>query len=179
MRNIRQGTQGDIDALLLLFEEARGTIAALGIDQWQNGYPSREVILRDIESGESFLVEENGVLVATFVMLKGEEPTYREIFNGEWMMGKDGAYTAIHRFAIAKTRRGDGIAEDILDFAARHTLTIGKHSLRIDTHEGNSPMRRMLERNGFSYVGEIYLENGDKRVAYERILPSARSHTKD
>ena len=32
----------DLPALLDLFAEARGTIAKLGIDQWQDGYPYRE-----------------------------------------------------------------------------------------------------------------------------------------
>ena len=31
-------------------------------------------------------------------------------------------------------------------------------------------MRRMLEKNGFVYCGIIYLESGDERVAYERIV---------
>ena len=30
-------------------ESVKGTIKALGIDQWQNGYPSRDVIEKDIE----------------------------------------------------------------------------------------------------------------------------------
>ena len=46
----------------------------------------------------------------------------------------------------------------------------GKLSLRIDTHEGNLAMRKMLAKNGFVYCGVIYLAGGDKRVAYERIL---------
>jgi hypothetical protein len=31
-------------------------------------------------------------------------------------------------------------------------------------------MRRMLEKNGFVYCGIIYLESGDERVAYEKIV---------
>ena len=37
---IRQATIQDTQALDALFAEARATIAALGIDQWQNGYPA-------------------------------------------------------------------------------------------------------------------------------------------
>jgi hypothetical protein len=31
-------------------------------------------------------------------------------------------------------------------------------------------MRRMLEKNGFVHCGTIYLENGDERVAYEKMI---------
>ena len=47
---------------------------------------------------------------------------------------------------------------------------IGKKSLRIDTHEGNVVMRKMLEKHSFVHCGTIYLENGDARVAYEKML---------
>ena len=31
-------------------------------------------------------------------------------------------------------------------------------------------MRRMLEKHGFVHCGTIYLQNGDPRVAYEKVL---------
>ena len=47
-------------------------------------------------------------------------------------------------------------------------------SIRIDTHPGNIPMRRMLEKNGFVHCGSVYLlggpDNGALRVGYERLL---------
>ena len=48
MLKIRKTAESDLIALMPIFDEARSTIAALGIDQWQNGYPNREVILSDI-----------------------------------------------------------------------------------------------------------------------------------
>ncbi len=167
---IRKSTYNDVEALLALFEEARATIATLGIDQWQNGYPSREVIMRDIARGEGYVYVENERILATFTMLKTYEPTYDCIYNGEWQNGNTKDYTAIHRFAIAVVARGRGIAGEILSFAREYSIKMGKPSLRIDTHEGNVVMRRMLEKNGFMHCGTIFLENGDARVAYEKIL---------
>jgi virulence-associated protein VapD len=31
-------------------------------------------------------------------------------------------------------------------------------------------MRKMLEKHGFSHCGTIYLESGDERVAYEKMI---------
>ena len=44
---IRKSSVSDINNLLEIFDEARKTIATLGIDQWQNGYPSFEVVKED------------------------------------------------------------------------------------------------------------------------------------
>ena len=167
---IRKSTKNDLPILLSLFDEARVTIATLGIDQWQNGYPSSEVIEQDILADESYVYEENGEILATFAMLKSREKTYDKIFDGAWTTGDTFAYTAIHRFAIALHARGRGIAGEILSFARDYSLKENKPSLRIDTHEGNVVMRKMLEKNGFQFCGIIYLENGDARVAYEKVL---------
>ena len=165
---IRHSQAVDTDGLMQLFEEARKTIATLGIDQWQNGYPSREVIEEDIRGGISYLAEEDGEICATFVLLSDGEPTYDKIYEGRWRT--DGDYVALHRVAIAVKNRGRGLAERILHYSADFAKNKGINALRIDTHRGNVVMRRMLEKNGFSYCGIIYLKNGDERVAYEKEL---------
>lgn len=170
MLNIRKSTKADMPALMEVFAEARGTIAMLGINQWQDGYPNETVIMEDVEQNRSFSVEKEGEVVGTFALMYHGEPTYDVIHSGNWLSGEDGAYLAIHRVAVAVKSRGTGISSAIIEFAATEALNAHKKSLRIDTHEGNVVMRRMLEKNGFSYCGIIYLENGDPRVAYERML---------
>jgi len=165
---IRKSKKTDLCELMPIFDEARGTIAKLGIDQWQDGYPSREVITQDIDFERSYAVVKNGKVCATFVLIFGGDPTYDIIDGGDWLTGNDSkAYVAIHRVAISVSERGSGIAGRIISFAKDMALMKGERSLRIDTHEGNVVMRRMLEKNGFTYCGIIYLESGAERVAYE------------
>ena len=51
---------------------------------------------------------------------------------------------------------------------------LGFASLRIDTHPGNLPMQRALQKAGFTPCGTIRLvggcEDGDERIAFEKIL---------
>ena len=42
--------------------------------------------------------------------------------------------------------------------------------MRIDTHEQNHGMRTLLKTLNYNYCGVIYLENGDKRLAYEKLI---------
>ena len=168
---IRQSKIEDIDSLMPIFDEARGTIAALGIDQWQNGYPSREVISADVKKEQSYLAELEGEAVATFALIDDGEPTYDEIYSGHWITGDDSRdYVAIHRVAISVRCRGSGLSGKIIEYAASFAKKLGRSSLRIDTHKGNLVMRRMLEKNGFVYCGVIYLKSGESRVAYEKRL---------
>ena len=168
---IRKATAKEYPLILALLDEARGTIAALGINQWQNGEPAPEIIREDIALGLSYVAMEGDALLGTFALMNDSEPLYDRITGGAWKTG-DGKehYQAIHRVAVAVCARGKGISTAIVDFAASHARAVGRTSLRIDTHEGNVVMRRMLEKHGFSLCGVIYLRNGDPRVAYERIL---------
>ena len=176
---IRNTTVKDIDAVMAIIEEARRTIAALGIDQWQNGSPNRRMIEEDVALGQGrCVVGDDGGIVGTFALIFDGEPTYDRIFDGEWTLDDlDGAggfaYLAIHRVAISVANRGSGISSFIINHAVRTAEELGRHSLRIDTHRGNVVMRRMLEKHGFVHRGTIFLQNGDPRVAYERILQRA------
>lgn len=168
---ITNATIEDVNSLCELFDEARKTIASLGIDQWQNGYPSKDVIKEDIDLNRSYTIKIDNKLYGTFVIIDDGEPTYDKIYHGSWLTGNDNKnYLAIHRVAISVSMRGKGISSAIIDYASLLANNMQRQSLRIDTHEGNTVMRRMLEKHGFIYCGIIYLENGDPRVAYEKIL---------
>ena len=167
---IKKADLNDIDKLLCLFDEARKTMAELGINQWQNGYPNSEVVNEDIEKERSYVIASDGELSASFAIIDDGEPTYEKIFDGEWLTGISDNYIAIHRVAISVSKRGTGISKEIINFAKDYAVKLNRISVRIDTHEGNVRMRRMLEKNGFVYCGIIYLENGDLRVAYELLI---------
>ena len=172
--NIRKSTRQDLCALMPIFAEARSTIKALGIDQWQNGYPNADVILEDIAGGESYSGVCDGEICGTFALIEHGEHTYDRIVDGAWLtgdsIGENPTYFAIHRVAILVKTRGCGISTAIIDYAAAAARLAGKRSLRIDTHRGNVVMRRMLEKHGFAHCGTIFLQDGAERVAYEKAL---------
>lgn len=163
---IRLSELEDLPCLMSLFEEARRTIATLGIDQWQDGYPAEAVIRNDLEQKQSHILEQEGILLGTFVLVE-QEPDYDKIYEGHW---QDDNYLAIHRVAVALSARGTGVSDAIIRYAADRAENLGKTSLRIDTHEGNLPMRRMLQKQGFQHRGQIFLADGSPRVAYEKSL---------
>lgn len=168
---IRKSKREDISRLCEIFDEARSTIAMLGIDQWQNGYPSAQVIEEDIGLSRSYSVEVGGKIYGTFALVEDGEPTYDRIYDGHWLTGDDcQSYIAIHRVAISVEKRGSGISGNIIALAGNRAKELGRTSLRIDTHQGNIVMRRMLEKQGFEYCGVIYLADGAHRIAYEKLL---------
>ncbi len=169
---ISRATLLDTDDIMVVIEEARDSIGRLGIDQWQYGYPNRDVVLRDIEAGISYTVRDasSGKLCGTYAAISSGDPNYDEIFEGAWLT--DGPYIALHRFCVAKECRGHGVSDDIIEYLKGYCAEHSIASLRVDTHHGNYPMIRMVERTGFTRCGVIYLKNGEHRVAFELPIES-------
>ncbi|MBQ8334142.1 MAG: GNAT family N-acetyltransferase, partial [Clostridia bacterium] len=106
---IRKTTTADLDAVMAILNEARRTIAQLGIDQWQDGYPTADVILDDIAKDRSRVMVKDGEIIGTFAVLDDGEPTYDEIHGGHWITGDENrAYIAVHRVAVSVRSRGTG-----------------------------------------------------------------------
>lgn len=159
--SFRLSTAADIPSLLCLADEARATMRGCGnMNQWINGYPSREVFEHDIQHGHSFVaVDGNGVIIATFAFIPSPEPTYAKIYDGQWL--DEEPYYVIHRIASASSSRG--VLKEIIDYC--FTIT---RNIRIDTHRDNVIMRHLMAKLGFAYCGIIYLADGAERLAYQR-----------
>ncbi len=157
---IRFTTPDDLEAVLALYENARRFMAANGnAGQWAGGYPKQELLERDIAAGRSYVCEEDGRVFATFVLMLGEDPTYR-VIEGKWK--NDRPYGTLHRVASSGERHGT--TDLIIRWAFERT-----GNLRGDTHEKNLPMRRAFERNGFERCGTIWVEDGSPRIAYQKV----------
>lgn len=166
----QKATMKDVDTIMQILSDARGRIGRLGIDQWQYGYPTRDIIIEDVNLHRSFVVlDDDDSVCAVFAMLDDGEPTYDNIYEGKWIAdGKP--YVAIHRIAVSGDKLKRGIASVVMKWCEDHAKEIGYASVRIDTHVGNTPMRGMLEKNGYQYCGTIYLTDGQSRCAYEKLV---------
>ena len=160
-RTIRLATRDDLPRIMELIECGRQKMRAVGnMEQWTDGNPRKETIVQDIEDENSYIVEDDGVPVATFAFMEGPDSTYEHIYQGEWIDPLS-EYYVIHRIASAPNTHG--ILKFVLDYCFRHTTNI-----RIDTHRQNIIMRTVLPKYGFRYCGIIYLSDGAERLAYQR-----------
>ena len=171
---LKRATPADLAAMLTLVADARAFLKAQGLDQWQNGYPDEAVLRADIAEGRGWLLWAGGAPVAMAALCHGEEPDYRVIHGGAW--GANGAYAAIHRVAAGSAARGGGAAAQLFRELEGQCRAAGLASVRVDTHPGNLPMRRFLEKQGYTPRGTIYLgpgsggEAGDARLAFDKLL---------
>lgn len=159
--NIRKATYEDLPYLLDLFAKARNIMRASGnMNQWNDGYPSEEIVKTDISEGVcNVLSNEEGKIIATMAFIPGPDPTYAKIYDGQWL--NDSPYYVIHRIAVCEP--GHNAAELLFTWGFQQTK-----SIRIDTHKDNVIMHHILRKQGFTHCGRILLANGDPREAFQK-----------
>lgn len=158
---VLRAEEKDIPQILAIYASARRFMRENGNpDQWEEGYPPKELLTEDLRKKRLFVLTEGRTIRGVFVFAVEEEPTYRVIEDGAWL--SDAPYGVIHRIA------GDGEARGIFRTALRYAEGITGH-LRIDTHEKNRTMRRLICEAGFRECGVIRVRNGSKRLAFEKL----------
>lgn len=156
---VRKSTQSDLEAIEKIYEHARKEMKKNNNPhQWKDTEPSIDKIINDINLGNHHILENNGEICGVFAMIYEKDPTYSYI-EGNWLNDED--YVTIHR--IASNNLYKGVFDAVIAYAFAHS-----DNVRIDTHKDNSIMRHLIEKNGFTYCGIIYLANGEPRLAFHK-----------
>lgn len=161
--NIRRATYGDVPRIIEIFEDAREIMRADGnMTQWTGGYPSETAVVADIDGCVGYVMEtDDGSIDGYFAFIPGIERTYLSIEGGQWVDDSK-PYCTIHR--LASTKKSHGIASACFEWCWSRCP-----NLRIDTHSDNRIMRHCIEKSGFTYCGIIHLQNGDPRLAFQKV----------
>ncbi|MBR5133498.1 MAG: GNAT family N-acetyltransferase [Alistipes sp.] len=146
-----------------IVHDAQLALRDLGIDQWQDGYPTRESIVEDIDNGVGYVAVKDDKIIGYAAIVLSGEPAYLQIAD-KWLY--DNNYVVVHRLCTSITYRRKGTAIKLMQHAASISRDAGHRAFRIDTHRGNIRMLSMLEKLGFSYRGIVHYDSGE-RVAYE------------
>lgn len=165
---LRKTKKDELELVMMLIEEGREFLKEQGVNQWQHGFPSRDVIINDIKDGISYIYEISGEIVATAMITTFDEDY--ESYPTFW--SENFSYLAIHRLAIAKQFRNQGIARKFMEAIHLFAKSQNIKFLRIDTHLDNKIMRKFLSSFEFEEKGIIKLTmknilDDKERVAYE------------
>lgn len=166
----RKAKIDDIGEIMNILKEAQEYFRSIDSDQWSDGYPGYKDIESDIENDSSYVLINNGQIIGTTAVCLTGEPTYDKIYKGEWLTDDNTKYGVIHRMAVKSDQKGKGIAQIICKHTEEICLENNIFSMRIDTHIKNKPMQRVIEKVGYKYCGNIFLESGIENYAYEKIL---------
>ena len=166
--NFRKTTEKDLESVIKIIDEAKEFLKNNNIDQWQNGYPNEEVILKDIENDNSYVLEDKGEIIATTVLSFDGDKNYDVIEDGSWITNNK--YGVTHRIAVSRKCSKKGIGKFIIKISEDIARENNIKSMRADTHKDNKSMQSLLLKSGYKYCGIIFVEDGTERLAFEKVL---------
>ena len=171
---IRKATKEDIaaitaiyDAVLQKEEQGQYTIG------WIRGvYPTEDTARTAVESGDMFVMEEDGRIISSARINHEQMPAYASV---PWSVDvPDDEVMVMHTLTVDPEMSGHGAGDHFIQFYEDYSLQQGLHVLRIDTNEKNLNARRKYASAGYRECGIIPCEfNGipDVRlVCLEKVL---------
>ena len=166
---IRKAKVSDIHEIVEVFSDAKQSMKAAGINQWNEEYPGASEAQRDIENGTAYVLWDDEHVIGYSAIVFSEDINYLKI-DGRWL--NDEPYGVIHRTCVLSSCKGKGLARMFFDYAEKLAKEKGIHNMRIDTHKDNVPMQHCIAKHGYTYCGVVYMVNGDgsPRDAFQKIL---------
>lgn len=162
----KKATEENIDVIMQIYDRARSYMRANGnFIQWQNGYPSRDVILSDIKEEQCYICVFEERIVAVFALDYSKESLFSELSEGKWL--NDDPYAVIRRVAVDADMHNKGMGAQCFEYAFIQARKNNVNNLRLITHKDNIPMLKAMEKFGFEYCGTIDMKDGHPRRAYQ------------
>ena len=109
MANItyRQATMADADAIWQIISDAKAVMSIDHNPQWDNGYPSPEIIKADIAKGYAYILQLDDEIVATATLWQEKDVNYQRLQGGRWLYPtKRKPYAVIHCMAVSFQHQG-------------------------------------------------------------------------
>lgn len=164
--HIRKAIQSEIPEIWTLLQKAILRRKADGSNQWQDGYPNPEVILKDINKDSAYVLIQGNSIIGYCAIVINDEPEYQNI-EGKWLTNDD--FVVFHRLAISENHLGKGLAKMMFQFIEEFAITNKINSIKADTNFDNFAMLHLFERLDYTYCGEVYFR-GSPRKAFEKTL---------
>lgn len=165
---IKKASEPDLAQLLSIVKSCGQNLIEQGIFQWNEKYPSKEVLLEDIALQQIWKLEVKNSIVGLIVLTEIEDVEYQQV---KWLT-KNQHHLYIHRLAVHPKFQGKGYAQKLMDFAEKYAKEKGYYSIRLDTFSQNKRNQMFYEQRNYIKLESIYFPNQSEFPfnCYEKIM---------
>lgn len=149
---IRQGGIADLEPVLMTVRACVIDLGKRGIFQWNENYPTPDIIRADIEEGHLYLLSDGNFCAGIIVLNEKQEDEWRAI---RWS-ADNARPLVVHRLLVHPCAQGNGTGRMLMDFALVFATRNGFDSIRFDVYSGNPRLVETYERMGCVRRGEVF-----------------------
>lgn len=165
---IKKASELDFLQLLSIVKSCGQNLIEQGIFQWNENYPSKQVLQNDIALQQIWKLEVANSIVGLIVLTEKEDAEYKQV---KWLT-KNQHNLYIHRLAVHPNFQGQGFAQKLMDFAEKYTKENGYKSIRLDTFSQNKRNQKFYEQRNYIKLESIYFpkQSAFPFYCYEKIM---------
>lgn len=164
---IVKAKHNQIDEIYAILSRCRNALGSLGIFQWTNMYPNRQIVEQDILNNQLYCLTDNDLCIGVVTINDTQEIEYASI---KWECN-DGKVLVVHRLAIDLKYQGQGYARKLMDFTEEFARQHCYSSIRLDAFSKNESVLRFYELRGYKKMGEIFFPGRESAFfCYEKLL---------
>ena len=164
---IRKAEISDLENIMLMYKSCVTGMLKNGIDQWDETYPSTEIISEDLNVGTYYVAEMNETIIGGINIDKNQDDTYLSL---DWK-DKSDSFLVVHRLGVKQELWNKKIGKYLMLFTEKLVLEKGLKSIRLDTYSGNPKAMEFYRRLGYTEIGMIDLKpEKNKYHCFEKII---------
>jgi len=165
---IERASNIDLEKMYAITKSCGKQMIEKGIFQWNEFYPSKEVLQKDIELQQIWKLTESNSVVGIIVLTEIEDKEYK---NVKWIT-ENNKNLYIHRLAIEPIFQGKGYAQALMTFAEDYARKNNYKSVRLDTFSQNKRNQNFYEQRNYIKLENIYFPSQSEFpfYCYELIL---------
>lgn len=159
---IKKAEISDLNQLLEITKSCAKHMIDKEIYQWNELYPSKEVLQNDLVLQQLWKLELNHKIIGLVVLTDIEDAEYNEV---KWLT-KNHQNLYIHRLAVDPQFQGKGYAQKLMDFAENYALKNNYISIRLDTFSQNKRNQQFYKQQNYKQLGDIYFPKQSEHPFY-------------
>lgn len=166
--SIERATLSDLDSIYSITKNCGKYLIENGIFQWNDAYPSKEILKKDIDLQQIWKLEIDNSIIGVVVLTEIEDLEYKSV---KWLT-KNNHNLYIHRLAVDPSFQSKGYAKQLMDFAENYAQENNYNSIRLDTFSKNSINNNFYQKRKYIKLESIYFPNQSEFpfYCYEKVL---------
>jgi len=153
---IRPAYIEELDVLYGIVKDATRYMDEQGIPQWDEIYPDKAILTKDIERLEMYVIESDEQAAGIMAINEEQSPEYAAV---EWAY--PGRALVVHRLTIAPIYQRRGLATSLMDFAEETAATQGYDCIRLDAFALNPAALVLYTNRGYRKAGVVRFRKGE------------------
>ena len=161
---LRLGNIKDLAPIMQIVKNATNRLCELGIDQWDDYYPSEQLLAEDIHANSLYIAENKNKIISFFVLNENGDLDYSA---AAWKHPNN--YCIAHRLCVDPQLQGGGFGKATVVLMEKTAKKLGYQSVRLDAYIKNYISLCMYDSLGYTRVGQSRYEDA-LFICFEKLL---------